>query len=209
MIPRMSSVDLVQRALMQGLLRGELPPGTRLPQGELAARHGVSTVPVREAMQRLAGLGLLRLEPNRGAVVPHLSAAEAEEQYALRRGIEPQLLRRAIPRLTIVDLAQADLALAAGQDASLTEANWRFHQALYRAAGWDRGLAVVELLHASVAPYVVLYTQGLGRAGESQAQHVEMLEASRAGDVDRAVAALADHLDHAEAALVAWLRRAT
>lgn len=188
---------------MEGLLRGELAPGTWLRQAELAERFGVSTVPVREALQRLTAHGVLRFEPNRGAVVPELSAADAQEQYALRRGIEPQLLRRAIPQSTIVDLAEAELAL--GQDGSLTERNWAFHRALYRASGWERGLAIVELLHAAVAPYVLLYTEGLGGAEESQAEHLDLLEASRAGDVDRAVAVLAKHLDHAEAALVAWL----
>lgn len=207
----MSSVDAVQDALMRALLRGELTPGTWLRQDELAEQHGVSKVPVREALQRLAGIGLLRFVPNRGAVVPELSAAEAEEHYALRRGIEPQLLRRAVPRLSIVDLAEAELALgdedqgAAGR--SLTEANWAFHRALYRAAGWERGLALAQILHVAVAPYVVLYTEGLGGAGESHAEHLALLAASRDGDAEAAVAVLHDHLDHAEAALVDWLGR--
>ena len=199
----MSSVDAVQQALMRGLLRGDLAPGTWLRQAELADRFGVSTVPVREALQRLAAHGLLRLEPNRGAVVPELSATDAQEQYALRRGIEPMLLRRSVPRLTIVDLAEAELAL--DHEGSLTERNWSFHRALYRASRWERGLAIVELLHAAVAPYVLLYTEGLGGEGESHAQHRALLEASRSGDVDRAVAVLGEHLDHAEAALVDWL----
>lgn len=200
----MSSVDRVQQALVEGLLRGELQPGTWLRQGELAERFGVSTVPVREALQRLAAHGLLQFEPNRGAVVPELSAADAEEQYALRRGIEPQLLRRAIPRSTIVDLAEAELALD-GTDLSRTERNWAFHRALYRASGWERGLSIVGLLHAAVAPYVLLYTEGLGGAQESHDQHLALLEASRAGDVTAALAVLGEHLDHAERALVEWL----
>ena len=204
MIAGMSSVDTIQQALLQRLLRGELQPGTWLRQGQLAEQHGVSTVPVREALQRLAGLGLLRFEPNRGAVVPALSAEDATEQYALRRGIEPQLLRRAVPRLTIVDLAEAELALQR-DGATVTEANWAFHRALYRAAGWPRGLAMVELLHAAVAPYVLLYTAELGGADASDAEHESLLAACRAGDLEAAVAILHDHLDHAEATLGAWL----
>lgn len=190
---------------MQGLLRGELPPGTWLRQGQLAARHGVSTVPVREALQRLTALGLLRFEPNRGAVVPTLSAADAAEQYALRRGIEPQLLRRAVPRLTIVDLAEAELALQR-PELTVTEANWAFHRSLYRASGWQRGLAIVELLHTAVAPYVLLYTARLGGGDVSEAEHEALLAACRAGDVEAATVVLRDHLDHAEAALVGWLQ---
>lgn len=206
MILPMSSVDTIQQALMEGLLRGELQPGTWLRQGQLAEQHGVSPVPVREALQRLAGLGLLRFEANRGAVVPALSSADAVEQYALRRGIEPQLLRRAVPRLTIVDLAEAELALA-GDGTTITEANWAFHRALYRAAGWQRGLAIVELLHAAVAPYVLLYTAELGGAAASDEEHGALLAACRSGEVEAALQVLEGHLDRAETTLVAWLER--
>ena len=95
---------------MTGLLRGELEPGTRLRQDELAQRLGVSKVPVREALQRLAATGLLRFEANRGAIVPGLTADDARENFALRRAVEPLLLEGSIPKLSIVDLAEAELA---------------------------------------------------------------------------------------------------
>ena len=186
------------------MLRGEFGPGTWLRQDDLAERLGVSKIPVREALQRLAAGGLLRFEANRGAVVPDLTAVEAEENYALRRAIEPQLLERALPRLSIVDLAEAEMALDA-DDLLLTEANWAFHRALYRASGWARGLAIAEILHVAVAPYVVLYTEGLGGAADSDAEHAAMLDACRRGDGDAASAILAGHLDHAHGALVAFL----
>ncbi len=189
---------------MSGLLRGEVEPGSWLRQDELAGQLGVSKIPVREALQRLVGLGLLRFESNRGVVVPELSAAEAEENYALRRGIEPQLLERALPRISIVDLAQAELALEA-DGLSLTEANWAFHRALYRSSGWERGLSMAEILHVAVAPYVVLYTEYLGGATDSDAEHAALLEACRRGDTEAASALLLGHLDHAQQALVGFL----
>jgi DNA-binding GntR family transcriptional regulator len=199
----MSTVDHVQETVMDGLLRGEYPPGTWLRQDELAAQLGVSKIPVREALHRLAAIGLLRFEPNRGAVVPALSAADAEENYGLRRAIEPELLRRAVPRLTIVDLAEAELATA-GEGLSLTEANWAFHRALYQASGWVHGVAMAETLHAAVAPYVVLYTAELGGATDSEVEHRAILEACRSGDADTACARLHDHLEAAETALLAY-----
>lgn len=192
---------------MSGLLRGEVEPGTWLRQDEIAGQLGVSKIPVREALQRLAGIGLLRFESNRGVVVPELSAAEAEENFALRRGIEPQLLERALPRISIVDLAEAEVALEA-DGLSLTEANWAFHRALYRASDWERGLAMAEILHVAVAPYVVLYTEHLGGATESDAEHVALLEACRRGEPEAATALLRGHLDHAEQALVGFLKAA-
>ncbi len=190
---------------MAEMLRGELGPGTWLRQDEIAERLGVSKIPVREALQRLVAKGLLRFEANRGAVVPTLTAAEAEESYALRRAIEPLLLERALPHLSIVDLAEAEVALQA-DDLSISEANWAFHRALYGPSGWARGLAMAEILHVAVAPYLVLYTEGLGGATSSDAEHVALLKTCRQGEVEAAAEQLLDHLGHAEEALVAYLK---
>ncbi|MCP4967616.1 MAG: GntR family transcriptional regulator [bacterium] len=200
----MSTVDEVETLVTGAMLRGELEPGAWLRQDELARRFGVSKIPVREALQRLAAFGLLRFEANRGAVIPRLTADDAEEIYALRRSIEPQLLKRALPKLSIVDLAEAELALRSG-DLVPTEANWSFHRALYQSSGWDRGLRIVELLHAAVAPYVILYTEGLGSAPRSDAEHADILDACRHSDPN-AVTMLLRHLDGASNALERFLR---
>lgn len=211
----MSTVDMVQRSMMDRMLEGGLAPGTWVRQDELAAEMGVSKIPVREALQRLAAIGLIRFEAHRGAVVPALSAAEADENFTLRRSIEPELLRRAVPKMSIVDVAEAELALdrldVAGPDAAAAShlaANWRFHCALYAPSTWARGITMVEILHASVAPYVLLYTDQLGGRDHSDAEHAALLAACRDRDVDRAVRLLDDHLDRAARALITFLGEA-
>jgi len=200
----MSTVDDVEAALRARMLRGEIDPGARLRQDAIADDLGVSKIPVREALQRLVASGLLLFESNRGATMPPLTAVDAAENYSLRRSIEPLLLGRALPRLSVVDLAEAELALETPQ-LSVTEANWAFHRALYRAAGWSRGLAITEMLHVSVAPYVLFYTEHLGGAADSNAEHRELLEACRDGRLDHALALLDVHLEQAEQALVTFL----
>lgn len=202
----MSTADRVQEFVTAEMLRGALQPGSWLRQDELAERLDVSKIPVREALQRLAAIGLLRFEPNRGVTVPRLSVGDAEEHFALRRAVEPRLLERAIPRLTIADLAAAEMALDV-DGIGHTEANWRFHRALYAACGWARGLDIVATLNVAVAPYVLLYTEALGGADVSDAQHLSILEACRAGDVDAALALLQTHLDDAERSLRSYLAR--
>ena len=200
----MSTVDRVEQRVRDGLLRGDYPPGTWLRQDDLAAELGVSKIPVREALQRLAAASLVTFETNRGAIVRPLTAADAEEIFALRLAVEPELLRRAIGRHTIVDLATAELALTS-DSGTVTEANWRFHRALYAAAAWPRALATVETLHAMVAPYVLLYTEGLGGAAHSDAEHHELLEYSRAADARSAVRVLRGHLRTAAEAAAGYL----
>ena len=199
-IVRMSTVDVVQQSVVREILRGELTPGSWLRQDELAERLGVSKIPVREALQRLAAMRLLRFEANRGAVVPLLSTHDAEEIYALRRSLEPLLLERAFTKLSIVDFAEAELALTS-DSLTHTESNWAFHRALYRASGWERGIAMVEILHASVAPYVLLYTKRLDGETSSDDEHHAMLDACRASDRKLAVRLLRRHLDGAAGAL--------
>lgn len=191
---------------MTALRRGDLAPGSWLRQDDLAEGLGVSKIPVREALQRLAGVGLLRFERNRGVQVPELAPDDAEEIFELRRGVEVGLLTRALPRMTKVELAEAEFALESASDA-MTEANWLFHRALYRAASWSRGLAWAEILHAAVAPYVQLYVEALGGADRSEAEHAALLKACQRGDVQSAVETLRGHLDRAEAALVDGLRQ--
>jgi DNA-binding GntR family transcriptional regulator len=188
----------------RGLLRGDYAPGAWVRQDDLAAELGVSKIPVREALQRLAAASLVTFEPNRGALIRPLTAADAAEIFALRLAIEPELLRRAIGRHTIVDLATAELALTS-KARTLTEANWEFHRALYDAAGWQRALTIVETLHAAVAPYVLLYTEGIGGAARSDAEHHELLEACRAADARSAVRVLRVHLRAAAESLAGYL----
>jgi DNA-binding GntR family transcriptional regulator len=113
-------------------------------------------------------------------------------------------LRRALPRLTVVDLAEAELALNAADD-SIAVANWAFHRALYRASEWTRGVAIAEVLHVMVAPYVVLYVAGLDRRNDSDAEHSAMLDACRRRDQTTAVQLLERHLNSTAEALIAVL----
>jgi DNA-binding GntR family transcriptional regulator len=200
----MSTVERVEQWVRKGLLRGDYPPGAWLRQDDLAAELGVSKIPVREALQRLAAASLVTFEPNRGAMVRPLTAADAEEIFALRLAVEPELIRRAIGRHTIVDFATAELALTSSSR-TLTEANWEFHRALCDAAGWPRALAMVETLHAAVAPYVLLYTESLGGAAHSDAEHRELLEHCRAADARSAVRVLRVHLQAAAETLIGYL----
>lgn len=202
----MSTAERVELRLRQGLLRGDYQPGAWLRQDDLATELGVSKIPVREALQRLAAASLVTFEPNRGALVRPLTAADAREIFVLRQAVEPKLLQRAVGRQTTVDLATADLALASNS-LPLTEANWLFHRALYHAARWPRALAIVETLHTAVAPYVLLYTESLGGAANSDAEHREMLDYCRAADAPSATRILRAHLREAAAALADHLSR--
>jgi len=196
-----SRAGALSDTLRDAILRGELEPGAPLRQDRLASALGVSKIPVREALQRLAAEGLAKFDANRGFSVASLTAAGAGEIYGLRAAIEPLMLARAIPKLTIVDLATAELALR-DENGATPEGNWLFHRALYVPAGWDRGLGLLRTLHASVAPYLLVYLDDPVAAATSEEQHHQLLEHCRSGAVAPAVTVLREHLSMAGASLV-------
>ncbi len=87
----------VAESLRTAILRGELTPGTRIRQEDLASRLGASRIPVREALRALEVEGLVTMVANTGAWVAHLSLAECDETYRIRERIEPLLLGYALP----------------------------------------------------------------------------------------------------------------
>src|SRR6202167_1874191 len=81
--------DWVYKRLKHAIVSGELPPGARLVAADLAQRWALSPTPLREAFQRLEGLGLVELTSQRGARVAATSVAEAEEIYEVRLMLAP------------------------------------------------------------------------------------------------------------------------
>src|SRR5215218_10009335 len=133
-IKRQTLTGMTADAIRERILRGRYPEGQPLRQDAIGAELGVSRIPVREALRQLEAEGLVTFSPHRGAVVSRLSLGEIDEVFELRSTIEPDLLRRAMPRLTKQQLDRADnvldryaTALQSGDVAMWGELNWEFH----------------------------------------------------------------------------------
>ncbi|GAA1035355.1 GntR family transcriptional regulator [Virgisporangium ochraceum] len=98
----------IAASLRQSILDGELRPGQRLRQEEIAERLGVSRLPVRDALRILTAEGLTEHEPNKGARVPLLSAREVDVLYQMREKLEPLALAESLPLLDDAVLAELD-----------------------------------------------------------------------------------------------------
>lgn len=86
-------------SLLRDVFHGRLRAGQHLVTRELADRFGVSHTPIREALISLAGIGVVDLQPNRGAVVRRVSAREIEEVCHVRRALECEAVRSACDRI--------------------------------------------------------------------------------------------------------------
>src|SRR3954468_19960820 len=103
-----TSAERTLASLRELILDGDLRPGTRLGEVELAERLGVSRTPVREALTRLAAEGLVEIAPNRGARVATWTVAELEGVFDLRISLEPQLTAFAVPNAGPADVEELD-----------------------------------------------------------------------------------------------------
>jgi DNA-binding GntR family transcriptional regulator len=149
-----TKADDIARVLEDEIVGGAIPDGTVLRQEQLSERFDVSRTPVREALRRLAALGLVSFEPNRGVRVRSISQSELHEAFLVRAELEALATEVATPRMTTADLAALDAAEQAfstltlelreqaregeARDSSLfvdwMQANYAFHDIIYRVA---------------------------------------------------------------------------
>jgi DNA-binding GntR family transcriptional regulator len=101
----------IVESLIADVLHGRLRAGQHLGTQELAQRHGVSHTPIREALIALAGVGVIDLLPNRGAVVRKVTAADVREVCQVRRVLECEATRRACGRLDRAELTAISVEL--------------------------------------------------------------------------------------------------
>ncbi len=180
-----SLADQVYRQLAAGLLEGQYSPGQRVNMRALAEAMGVSQTPVREALTRLISEGVLR-NGSRAIEVPLVDSANFEEIFRLRLMLEGDLAERAAPRLTPALLAdqvriqdQFDRAMEARDFKLGLKLNVAFHFALYRAAGQDISLQLVEKLWLLIGPSMNLMYPALA-SGRSP-RHARILQAMHTG----------------------------
>ena len=159
-LPQRTMTEQVMGRLRDMILSGELAPGSRLDQNDLARRFGVSLVPLREALARLQSSGLVRIVPHRGVFVESLSVEELLDIYQVREALEDLASRLAAPRLSAADLATLDrLKIEMEQTAKIDDfdafldLHRDFHFTIYRAAGRRHLLQLIAQLWDLSARY--------------------------------------------------------
>jgi len=204
-IPRQSLTSAVADKLRDLIIRGEIPEGAQLRQDAIASQYHVSRIPVREALRQLDAEGLIAIVPNRGAVVPALSPNDIEELFSIRALLEPEVLKRSIPRLTEDDFSEAEAVLRKyvselrrdDHVSSWGRLNWQFHSILYGRADQPRFMAIIRNVNNSGERYTRLQlylTHGIKRANE---EHHQILEFCRQRDVTAACKLLRLHIQNA------------
>jgi phosphonate utilization transcriptional regulator len=197
-----SLTSLVQREIERRIVGGELPPGSKLNEADLASELRVSRGPVREAFRALEQAGLVRTEKNRGVFVRQVSREEASEIFEVRAALEREIGALAAKRATREHLERLRAIVKRMQAAGRKRdpdayfpLNIEFHEVLAEAAG-NRALAAH---YRRVVNELNLYRrEAIQRNVDvipvSTQEHAAIVEAVAKGDAARAERLLYEHV---------------
>jgi len=139
---KVSTVQRIERELMDDIAAGSLAPGTRLDEAGLADRFGVSRTPIREVLSRLTAHGIAVPGEKRGVFIAQYNREQLAQIFEAMHEIEAACARIASQRLTLlsrteIESAQANCiqAAEAGDRMAYLRANEAFHLAIYKATG--------------------------------------------------------------------------
>lgn len=198
--------------LRELITRGDLAPGERLNERLLTERFGISRTPLREALKTLSSEGLVKLLPNRGAVVTTLTVADAEDMFQVMAALEALGGELACQRATdedIADIAQIHARMrnhySRGELVEYFELNQQIHQKIIDCAR-NRELSDAHRrisVRIRRARYMANFWKP--RWSEAMAEHEAMLEALIARDGERLKSLLTTHLSNKFEAIREWL----
>jgi DNA-binding GntR family transcriptional regulator len=196
--------DRVTAELHRLILTGELPAGSPLPIQTLAERFATSAMPVREALRRLAALGMVEIAAHRGARVRDLTVADLEDTYRMRLTLEPLAIslaaersEKAVAKLAGDALDRHERHLEAGELELARRAHTDFHFCLYRGSGSRWLVRAIEPVWQNSERYRFSAHRGDSDPHRSHAEHSQILDAYRAGRSEAAERAMREHLEGA------------
>lgn len=205
--------DQAYDAIKQGLIAGRFAPRQVFVLRNLAEVYGISTTPVREALQRLVGEGLLEMKPNRSIAVPDWDAAKFSELFRIRcelEGLAAELATARISDKGLVELGAVvemiDAALASGDYKDYVALNQRFHFTIYDAANSPRLLRIIENLWGEVGVYMNELFAGSDYGAVANDEHRLILKGLSARDAGRVREAMVKDITVAADAMLPRIR---
>ena len=193
-----SAADQVANALRLAILNGEFGPGQAVPQEQIAARFGVSRIPVRDAMNQLQAEGLLHIVPSKGSFVANPTPDEICETYEIRVLLELEALRLAFHHLSAQSLAKAERWLREfeleTEPAQLGEIDREFHAALYAPAKKGKLFELINSLRTLTNRGYYLQMSTPTHLKKCQAAHREIFENCKKRNLRAAKDSLRSHL---------------
>lgn len=195
--------DVVFNTLRQAILRGELKPGERLMEIQLANKLGVSRTPIREAIRKLELEGLVLMIPRKGAEVAEITEKNMMDVLEVRKALEELAVRLACERIRNVQIEEMKVAAAdfentlkSGDVTKIAEADVKFHDIVYFATDNQRLVTLLNNLREQMYRFRVEYLKQKECHPKLIHEHQMIIEAIRERDATRASELVGKHIDN-------------
>ena len=193
--------DVVFNTLREAILKGDLKPGERLMELQLASKLGVSRTPIREAIRMLEQEGLAVTTPRKGAEVAKMTLKDMEDVLEIRDALDELAVRIACQKISDEQLKQLEdmkelfeKSTQTGNVKKIAEADVTFHDVIYEATGNPKLVTLLNNLREQVYRYRVEYIKDPKNYPTLIAEHEAILESLKNRDVTNAVEAMHVHV---------------
>lgn len=195
--------DVVFTTLRQAILRGELKPGERLMEIQLANKLGVSRTPIREAIRKLELEGLVLMIPRKGAEVAEITEKNLRDVLEVREALEILAVQLACERMTeesIVQLKEAEKEfeniLETDDITLIAEADVKFHDVVYESTDNVRLIQLLNNLREQMYRYRVEYLKKPAVRPIIIEEHIELIKFIENRDQESASRNICKHIDN-------------
>lgn len=205
--------DVVFNTLREAILKGELKPGERLMELQLAAKLGVSRTPIREAIRMLEQEGLAVTIPRKGAEVARMTEKDMEDVLEIREALDELAAKIACTRMTEDQLKQLETIKEAFVESTrshdvkrIAEADVSFHDVIYEATGNPKLVSMLNNLREQIYRYRVEYLKEEKNYPTLIGEHDAIVEALYARNQDEVVRAMHTHIENQASAVKEIIR---
>jgi len=201
--------DVVFNTLRRAILKGELKPGERLMEMDLANRLGVSRTPIREAIHKLELEGLAVMIPRKGAKVASITIRDLKDVLEVRKGLEELAVKLACERISTDEIQklkkfsnQFQFAMKTDNLAGLAESDVEFHEIIYHATDNPRLVQILNNLREQMYRYRIEYLKDSTARKTLAIEHEAIWTAVKERNKEKAVENIRNHIDNQQKAII-------
>ena len=205
--------DVVFNTLRQAILRGELKPGERLMEIQLANKLGVSRTPIREAIRKLELEGLVLMIPRKGAEVAEITEKSLRDVLEVRKALEELAVQLACDKITEEEITELKVAaedfkkiIKSHDITQIAEADVRFHDVIYLATDNQKLIQLLNNLREQMYRYRVEYLKREEVFPQLMMEHEEIIQRIENKDKKKASEIVCEHIDNQVEAVMDVIR---
>ncbi len=208
--------DVVFNTLRDAILKGELKPGERLMEKQLAERMGVSRTPIREAIRKLELEGLVSMVPRKGAEVARITEKDITDVLEIRASLEALAVKLACKKMTPDDLEVLNTSLKEfsavvekNQVDKIIQKDVEFHDVIYQSTRNDKLIHILSNLREQIYRYRVEYIRNLTSYKNIVKEHKKIVQYIEEKNTKLAEQAAVEHIENQEKAVIEFIKQNT